>query len=324
MSNDELEVAGNGKAGGDVPPEGPSLPRESSPPAILAPGYHAAVPMAHYVSDAISPEPSLSTGIICALDERSALHAWQAHPRLGGGEGEASKRGEIGSAVHSIVLGGQTIEYVEQVTRRSGKDKGVPFVPEDWATTDAKEARDAIRARGNLPMLPHQRPVIETAAQNLQQALERFGPGRTEVTMLWQDGGVWCRGRVDYLTDDGGYDVDVKTCDNAEQAAWARSTLLGGGYDVQAALRLRGHEILGGRTRDFVFVLVELEPPYAVSCVGVSPALRAFGDRKVGRALPIWRRCLDTGKWPSYREDIYWAEPPAWAEAQYAMREAGL
>lgn len=278
-------------------------------------GIFSDVPMGDYIHDKISPEPSLSTGVVTALIERSPLHAHHLHPRLGKAGNEATTRGEIGSAVHALVLGGAPIQYVSSVVRKSGPEKGQPFEPTDWMTSDAKEQRDAIRAAGGIPLLLNQRTLVETVAGQAKELLERrFGAGRTEQTMLWHKGDVWRRGRSDWLSDCGGFDVDLKTCDNAEQLAWIKSTLFSGGYDIQGALRVDGHEVLGGRTRDIVFLLVELEAPYATSLVALSTNAVESARRDIEHAARKWRRCLDSGVWPGYGDEIVYAEPPPWRE----------
>lgn len=271
----------------------------------LTAGYHHDVPMGSYVDDSICAEPSLSTGIAQALIERTARHAWQEHAKLGGGSDEPTGRSDIGQAVHSLSLGGAPTVYVSA---------------NDWRTKAAQEARDAARAEGRIPLLASHERDVETAAANAKAAIARFGGGKPEVTMLWRDGLVWCRGRADWLTDDGAYDLDIKTCENADPAAWIRSTLVQGGYDVQAALRTVGHETLTKRTRDVLFVLVEIKPPYAVSVVGLAPAFVELGRRKVAHAVKLWGECLRANKWPAYDQRIHYAEPPGWAEFGFEER----
>ena len=97
------------------------------------------------------------------------------------------------------------------------------------------------------------------------------------------------------------------------------------GYDIQAALALRGVRAIH-KPRDcaFVFVVVETDPPYACSFVGLTPEYEAFADRKVTLALERWRHCLESGQWPGYPNRIAWAVPPAWAETQFGERAHDL
>jgi hypothetical protein len=281
--------------------------RRASKPAALSAGYHHGLSMDRYLADPC-PEPALSTGIVQALLEKSPLHAHDMHPRFGGNGDEPTARGDLGSAVHSAVLGGAEVVYA-------------PPAFTDWRKGGAQDFRDEARAAGKLPLLAHQRVAVETAAGNARRLLDKYGPGKAEVTMTWAEGGVWCRARADWLTDDGSYDWDIKTTESACPGPWIKSTLIRGKAMLQAGLRARGHTALG-RTRDVGFLLVEIVPPFAVSLVGLEPALADYADRQVQKSVAIWSRCLESGAWPSYSTDIHYAGLPGWLEYSDAMIEA--
>ena len=276
----------------------------------LEQGIHDGVPMEVYIGDPC-PAPSLSTGVVQTLVERTPMHAWHEHPRLGGNPSEATARGDIGSAVHALVLGGAEVEY--------GASEWA-----DWRKKDAQVWRDEAREAGRLPLLHRQRDQVEAAAEAARAVLATFGPGRAEQTMLWQMDGVWARARADWLVTEAMYDIDIKTTDSAEPASWIRRVLLPGGLDIQAALRVTGHEAITGRTRDVLFLLVELEPPHATCVVGVSPKLLEFARRKIAMATRLWRRCLAEKRWPGYGDQVRWAEPTAWAEWDFEAREISV
>jgi hypothetical protein len=285
--------------------------RHVSKPKVLAAGYHDGVPMADYVADAISPEPSVSTGVVEALVRRSPAHARAMHPRYGGAGDEATTRSDLGVAAHYAILGGGRVIFA-------------PKQHTDWKKKAAQEFRKAARARGDVALLDHQREQLEAIKESARSVIDGLhGPGKAEQTMLWQDPdtGVWCRGRADFLTGDGGYDLELKSAENAEHGIWIRRCLHSGSYDLQAALRARGHEVLGGRTRDVVFVVVELEPPYGCTRVAMSPTYREATDGEVRKALEQWATCLKTNRWPSYSRDIRYAEPPAWKLWDLEARE---
>lgn len=275
--------------------------------SVLSQGIHDGVPMDDYILDRISPEPSVSTGVIDALVNRSPMHAWHGHPRGGGGSDDPTTRSDIGQAVHSLALGGPPIAYIEA---------------DDWRTKDAKASRDAARAVGRIPMLLRFETDIEAAADVARSRLRDLGAVKMEQTLLWREkNGVWCRGRADAL-DGGSYDIDVKTCENADPDSWIRSTLVQGGYDIQAGLRSRGHFAITERNRDVLFLLVEIKPPYASSVVALDPAFQDLAARKVQRGIDLWAECMRANRWPGYDTRIHYAEPPVWAESTFASRSA--
>ncbi len=281
-------------------------------------GYHAAMTMGEYLADPCA-EPALSTSVADALIRRTALHAMVEHPRLGGKRGESSKEADTGSAAHSVIFGGAPVCYVEQVTKRSGPEKGQSIVPRDWSTKDAQEARDTIRADGGIPMLPHDRAAIEGIANAAREALatlngKHFGH---EVTLLWQMEGVWARGRADYIDDN--YDVDLKTVDNADPfdfMAYVPPKIV-----TQKAMRSLGHKALES-PRQCVWLLVERDFPHAWSFVGMDPAKLAIAEQRVLWAARQWRKCLDSKSFPGFRKDIHWAGPKPWEENEFSERVA--
>lgn len=281
-------------------------------------GYHALLTMADYLGDPC-PEPSLSTGTADALIQRSPLHAWAEHPRLGGRRGASSKEADTGSAAHALIFGGAEVKYVEKVTMRGGPNKGQEVVPKDWTTKDAQEARDAIREAGAIPMLPCDREVIEGIKDAAQKALRTLAGTNImhEVTMLYQLEGVWCRSRADYLDDL--YDIDLKTVDNADPFDFL--AYLPKKIAMQKALRSLGHKALG-QPRTCAWLLVERAYPFAWSFVAMGPAKLAIAEERALWSARRWKRCLDEKSWPGFRTDIYYADPKPWEETELAERIA--
>jgi hypothetical protein len=265
-------------------------------PEYLEAGIHDAIPMDRYVADPC-PEPSISKGTVRKLVLRSPLHAKLDHPRLSDKPSDDSSRADFGSAAHQGLLGGDMIEVIDA---------------KDWRTKAAKEDRDAARARGSIPILSKDSEAIWAMLKISRARLEDFGAGKTEQTLIWQDGGAWCRTRPDYLSDDRLLAGDYKTTKNADPSEWIRHTLTAQGYDIQAALTLRALEILlGPADREYIFLLQEIEPPYACSRVGAGPQTIELANRKIDAALRIWRGCIGANDWPGYDDRIHWAEPPA-------------
>ena len=71
---------------------------------------------------------------------------------------------------------------------------------------------------------------------------------------------------------------------------------------------------------DFVFVVQETEPPYAVSFVGLSHAFKAFAEAKRAHAVTLWRHCRERDEWPGYPSRTCWVEPPGYALTQWDER----
>lgn len=283
---------------------------------IDRPGIYHDLPMAAYLADP-APAPSLSSGCAHTLLTASPFHAWCGHPknprRLPRDESAGM---DVGSIAHAMLL-------------ENTEENVVEIDAPDFKTKAAREARDAARAEGKHPILAHRLSGVRalvTAARNYLERSDLAGiledGGMSEATMLWQDDGVWCRARPDWLSGDKSVLLHVKTTGgSAQPAAWIRAQLLNSGYDTAAAHYERGAHILGMAGAQSIFLVIEQDPPHGCSLVGLTPALRDFANQKVERALSIWRRCLQTGFWPCYPTAIAYAEPPAWAVAQFQEDE---
>jgi hypothetical protein len=260
------------------------------------------------------PTPSLSSSIARILLAQSPRHAWWAHPRLNPAyRREESEAFDLGTAAHAYILQGSRAFAVIDA--------------KDYRTKAAQEARDAAYAEGKTPILAYRldnvRAMEEAVVAQLAHLKDPpipFQNGRAEETLVWLEGDVWCRARLDYLHADHRSISDLKTTSaSANPAAWER-TMFAAGLDVQAAFYLRGLRAVFGHEGTFRFVPVENYEPYALSVVGLAPDALDLADRKVDRAIALWRECLTTGTWPAYPTRTCWAEAPAWEVAKWEQR----
>jgi hypothetical protein len=277
----------------------------------LRAGIHPDIPSAVYHADP-APEPSLSAGIAHRLISRSPLHAQAAHPRLNPDHKE--EQGGIldfGSAAHSLLLEGLDICQI------------VEF--DDWRKQAARDERDAARKSGLIPLLrkDYARMCELVEAVKAQIAQLDVAPlplrdGKSEQTLVWQEDGVWCRARIDWLHDEADVMDDLKTTGTtANPYVWARQRLFADGKDIQCAFYKRGLKATTGIDPDWRFVVCETEPPHAVSVISLAASALELADRKVERAIALWKRCIESGEWPGYPREIAMAEMPPWEEARY-------
>lgn len=275
-----------------------------------------AMPMAQYLADPC-PEPSLSGGVAHTILSASPAHARMEHPRLNpsGKESESSSEQDEGTALHALLL-----EGVDIIT---------PVDAKDWRTNAAKEAREAARAAGRVPLLSHRYEALKGAATAIrsqievhEDAAEALHHGQPERVMIWRDGEAWCRARVDWLDDDPkGWLTDLKTTGgSAEPGAWGKG-LASNGYAVGAAHYLSGARALGREPKGYRWIVAERNPPYAVSVVTLSPMFADLAMRQYREAVRIWQECVSSGKWPGYPPRTAWVDPPTWAIYAWEERE---
>ena len=252
------------------------------------------------------PTPSLSCGTMKLMMSKSPLHAWLAHPRLGGHPDVDSDRFDAGTAAHSILLeGGNNIVVVQA---------------DDWRTKAAKEQRTLARDEGKVAMLESQfdrgkvRAVIARKFLRESSLGNILNDGKSEQSMFWcEKGGIWCRARADWLTTDRSIILDYKTTAMASPAQFCRSAMHQLGYDLQSAFYRRGIEVLTGRKPQFVFLVQEDDPPHSCYLVQCAPSMEQVAEHKMNRLMGRWQECLSSNAWPGYENTIYHAEATAWA-----------
>lgn len=219
---------------------------------------------------------------------------------------------DLGTAVHTKVLGvgGKFITYPDEHLTPSG-NVSTKAVTVEWETEQ--------RAGGKIILTPREADTVAAMAESVlanpvaRKLFER--PGHPEVSVFDEYLGVKRRGRFDYLPDEGGIVVDLKTTVDASKAGFARAAARYG-YHVQ-----RGHylDILKrlGREADMLFVAVEKEPPYLVQVHRLSPEFAEMGETEALAAVDAYRRCMDSGVWPGYPDEVAMLEPPMFAVYDY-------
>ena len=101
-------------------------------------------------------QPSLSAGIANILLTKTPKHAWWEHPRLNPDFKPTNRQDfDLGTAVHSMLLGGSRLRLIDH---------------KDYRSNAAKEARDAAYEEGRTPLLTEQwNRVSEVAGRAMEQ-----------------------------------------------------------------------------------------------------------------------------------------------------------
>lgn len=285
----------------------------------LGAGLHR-IPKNEYLADP-APEPSLSSSIAKMLVSQSAAHAWCAHPRGANHRKDPTAAMLNGTLIDSLLVGGDTevVELPEEMPDAKGK-----LVPtrDQFKLDSARKWRDDHAAAGRLPVSRDDYRYARTACDNIRENLFKHYKlelnGESQVTGLWQSGGVWCRLRMDHWKEQEGLILDVKTAEDANpRALGARCYSFG--YDIQDAAYRQGVETLipelGGRAR-MLFVFCETTPPYEVVVSPMAGSMRAVGEARWNQAIKLWGECLASGKFPGYVTDAVGIEAPVWAMKQ--------
>lgn len=208
---------------------------------------------------------------------------------------------DFGHVAHTLILGkGAEIVQIDAA---------------DFRGKAAKEERDQAYEQGQVPILASEYAKAVAMADAVMDD-PVAGPllqadGEAEVSLYAEDPvtGVQLRGRVDWLT--GNTIVDVKTSTTANPAELVRKFWTYG-YFMQAIWYRDLIEALTGERRDFLFAVVEKEPPHLVTVVRYDEDALAEGRRLNRQAIDLYARCQSDSKWPGYTDQIHTLSLPNW------------
>lgn len=261
--------------------------------------------------------PSLSSSIGKKLINETPRHAWAAHPRLNPiFEREEKAAFDLGKAAHKLMLG------------KGAELAVIPF--DDYRKKEAKGLRDDAYAAGQIPLLAEQMRAVEAMVaagrdqlKDHEDASQAFSNGKPEVTLIWQEGPVWCRAMLDWMPNEGRRFWDYKSTGQSANPDTYGRTMFNLGYDFQAAFYRRGiRKVLGVADPIFEFVVQENQPPFALSVIGLPPAAIDDADTDVQQAIDLWASCLEHDIWPGYPRRTCYVDPPGYIMAQRLDREA--
>lgn len=219
---------------------------------------------------------------------------------------EPTKALVIGDAAHACILEPERFirEYI--------------FVDVDRRTKAGKERAEEIERQGVRILSTDDGAMISAMRDSVMEhpAARRLLESRTDVerSIFWTDTtGIECKARPDVLTP--GLCVDLKTCEDASDQAFARS-IATYGYALQAAHYMAGCHYDGSEVEDFVFICVEKAPPFAVAVYVIDrDDLISAEHERIG-LLGRMAECAASGRYPAYSERIETIGLPAWAKGK--------
>lgn len=258
-------------------------------PDVAEGAYHAD-PVAHEWGSLSSTGAKLLVPPSCP-----ALFDWSRK------HGKHSKSMDDGTRVHALVTG-------------KGEEHLVPLPFDNYRTKEAQQARDAAIAAGKVPTLPHEMDKAQAIAGAVFADPEAGKLLATvsdaELSMFWQQDGIWCRGRLDLLGwDDRPRAIDVKTTADASPDGFAKS-LASFRYDMQwrhyasgLAACLSGYP--GELTADDIawsWIAVQTVRPHLVMVYEPSADDRERADESLRIARETFAACSARGEWPKWSD----------------------
>lgn len=229
------------------------------------------------------------------------------------GHREKKKAWDIGTAVHSKVLGvgADTVTCPPELLASNGA----------MSTKAAKEWRAEQEAAGLIVVSAAEQQQVNAMAESvLTHDLARGWfelPGHSEASMFATDPetGLRLRCRFDRLPDDPRAAIDLKTTlDASPEGFKKRAHDLR--YHVSRAHYLHTADLAGHPRQEMVFVAVENKAPYLVAVYQFDREQVERGEREARRARELLKRCQELGEWPGYSPNLEFLEAPAYAMYQ--------
>lgn len=218
----------------------------------------------------------------------------------------------IGKAFHALGLEEHTFRqrYVKLPdfgTMQSSRNRALR---DDWIRDEGQD---------RIPLKESQWDRVHAMRDALHRhpaARKLMARGTPEVTATWRDPHteLMCKSRADWLYAEGEIFVDLKSARDASPELWRREAALRR-YHVQDTFYSRAFEENGLHISNFVFIVVEKEPPYATGVYQLDDTARLKGEQLYMRELELLRKCMETDNWPAYSDKVVDMRLPAYATA---------
>lgn len=142
--------------------------------------------------------------------------------------------------------------------------------------------------------------------------------GQAETSYFWEENGVKCKCRPDYLRKDIKCAIDLKSTQNASPDSFVKSSY-DYRYHVQAAWYLRGLKACGIEAEIFIFIAVEKEAPYTVCVYTADDLMIKLGTIMADENFRTLCECMNSDNWYGYESEpmIHSLSIPDWVARKY-------
>lgn len=221
---------------------------------------------------------------------------------------EKTKALAFGSGFHALV--GEPSLFDKMYVKAPECDKRTKEGKEIFAKFQASVGNKTILTSDEWDAM---NGMLESILKN-QTAVSLLSSGVAEKSAFWIDkeSGVLCKCRPDYLRTDNVV-VDLKTAEDGSLGAFQRSLPIYGRH-IQTAFYLDGlSSLFKTKFTNFVHLVVEKKPPYAVSLYSLDDESIEQGRREYKSLLMQYAMCLEVGDFPAYVEKIQTISLPQWS-----------
>ncbi len=260
-------------------------------------------------------------------DSPATLRDYLAHPE----SRVTTEAKQEGSAVHCAVLEPDQFanRYVEAgfcvAELKSGARKGMPcgksgavYLDGKWFCGTHDPEEKGAQHTTTLTVLDEiSYRWCKAIAQRVKAnpRMQRYlAEAKKEVSIVGEIGGVVCKARVDLWLP--GELCDLKTTIKGQKDF--QNEIFRRNYHAQAWWYMALAQSVGNPVEKFTLVAAHKRRPFLVSYhqIGLTSEAARIGFEYCCAYLEVYKRCMKSGEWPGYSDEIEPVEPPTWAQKQ--------
>lgn len=267
------------------------------------------MPMSEYLA-----LKAFSSGMAHRILTASPMHAFVESPWNPKRVDDNSRASDIGTIAHDVLLEGGT-GLIEVINPADYPAEKTGAIPAGWTNKAIRAARDNARAAGKIPMFPETANEVSRMVEAAKEYIATsaiagvFDTGAPEQTITWDDDGLACKARPDWLNDD--ICLHLKTTASSVRPESFERMAINLGYDTSLAFYNRA-----AKGKQQIILAIEQDAPHACKLFSLSAAQWDISMRRVERAMNIWESCVKSGKFPAYSGEVHFIEPTSWQMAQ--------
>lgn len=143
---------------------------------------------------------------------------------------------------------------------------------------------------------------LAESVRNKSHVMDLVNSSSVELSVTGKLQGVFCKCRCDGYNFETGRIIDIKT--TGKLAKDFRRTIWDFGYHYSNAFYKMVMEANNLIVNDFVFIVIEKDPPFEVRLCKIDKEWVDDATTKIKEMLDLFSKCLTTDTWPGYSTEI--------------------
>lgn len=214
----------------------------------------------------------------------------------------------FGTAVHTAIL--EPSEFFVRYAIAPECDKRTKEGKDIWAKFQALNEGKSLITQEQMTKIE----AIQAKIKAHPIASKLLTGGKAEQSYFWnhKETGLACKARADYVREDIGLVVDLKTSQDASLQGFQRA-ISNFKYHLQSAWYLDGISQATGKTfRDFAHLVIEVEPPYGIAIYTLDDYSLNFARNEIDMLMRKYSECVALDRWTGYPQDVQNISIPNW------------